>query len=1192
MTPDEMRLYLMDKGATKPAIPKHERKANLDKFLQPSVEKGVMYHATPADFNQFRNNPRGMHFVTPDLSFANNHLHGQQDRDDPLDSGENIMPVHVQVTNPFDYAKLSHVKNLLRQAKKQKSTLSMGQKRGVLGGNWSILEHPDIVKAVKRLGHDAMYVSEDNENNEEGLDSKNLGVFDPRKIKSAIGNRGTYDTREPDITKADGGAINAEPLGEDTVKWTSPLADTVNSHKLGSMSGEQWMSWLHANAPRNAKKEAHASGTFDWLPQQANASKEAIVKHMKANVPHIHAKKFGAYESSDPKARAKLERFYELRNEGDVRRLTSDERDEMEDLDFERQKKLKKTPPSQFDEHQLPGGENYREMTLSTTNPTGDNYIVPGGHSYGDNAADINRVLHMRMNDMPFTYHPNKKALNIEELQSDWAQQGRSRGFKKPDASVTKLAGHKWDKHIQDDYGINENAPAWGVHDAQGNRLSTHWDESTAHQLARSLNQTSKGLPSGPYVTETEDWTRLGLHNAIKEAAEKGHHAVTWTNGDEQAKRWNEEGLKHYYDTVMPSVANDILKRMGVKERVGKHFLGQHTTGIKTHHGFHMTPEIVAHIKKHGLPRFASGGDISKLKAYMLKKQGTHGAQRVERAADEVPNLENMYELQALKRAFGDDKQSAVAVINPADFERYSSPLSSSGAPQSEIDATVKYLRSAGKFSDVPYLDIHKNGIGEPIIPGSEEQLKSWRDPRIVHHNGRHRSQALTANGEKSSLVRVSPVWDLKKHLKGKTHEEYLDALHKEMAKTDHMVRPETYTLEDGRDQHRPAIALPKMFAKGGRSVEALDRESDEVPIEKRVRDALDKIHLNASGGKDAYGTGAGGRLAVDFPLSKSLTLSPYLEGSAYKPNNQNTSSQISGAGLSLTKRFAEGGKAKFLEPSAEKGRWYHGTNRNIRKFKDANRVHFVSQSPDTANQFAMREHSNGEWGDPIKLDDKEYMEYIGTRSGANVMPVHIQVKNPFDIGKPEHFKAINEHMAKKYASHPEIHENRKSELARAHQSAKDIKDLSYSTFEELEHPHTQRAIKDMGHDSFYTNELGTRNLGIYDPRKIKSAIGNRGTYDTNEHDITKSKGGLAHAFAEGGPVDIPKNILDLHAKDQQLYLDNAVNGHANRHLKLRYTNSWKRLNKAIKAHIGDDPKEVLEYHWKLQDHYNKEHGE
>ena len=1066
--------------------------------------------------------------------------------------------------------------------------------------------------------------------------------------------------------------MNAEPLGEDSVKWTSPLADTVNSHKLGSMSGEQWMSWLHANAPRNAKKEAHASGTFDWLPQQANASKEAIVKHMKANAPRIKVKKF----KNNPKPGARA-RFDELVNDGWARGLTSEEREEMDELE----QHLEGNTKTRFDEHVMPDGtqSNYREMTLSHSNPTGDDYIVPAGHGYQDNDADINRILHMRMNDRNISHpaftgnrHPSTKALNIEELQSDWAQQGRSRGF-------------KGDKPSNPD----------------------------------------KGLPKGPYVQNTEDWTRLGLNNAIKEAAEKGHHAVTWTNGDEQAKRWDNEGLKHYYDTVMPSVTNDILKRMGVKERVGKFNLG---TG-SDHHGFHMTPEIVAHIKKHGLPRFASGGDIkkmrdyianahgkyeghrferasdevphllesydpkavkklfgsgdvaralmtmnpadfekyskqlhddksaqaiasfnrgenehqrfkgtraeylahlhnikkfssvpllgvnkgeqgstestpwisghegrhrnrvlanrghktslvefvpratlkepfdpvyrdeyidaikkemalmnnrvrpeemtdesgnnvrrkiiqlpelfksggmahmatggdiSKLKAYMLRKQGTHGAQRVERAADEVPNLENMYDLKALRSAFGDDKKSAVAVINPADFEKYSSPLSSSGAPQSEIDATVRYLRSVGKFSDVPHLNIHKNDIGEPIIPGHEEILKSRRTPRIDYHNGRHRSRAMTANGEKSSLVRISPTSSMALYLKSKTHPEYLDELHKEMAKTDHMVRPETYEI-DGADQHRPAIALPKMFATGGRSVEALDRESDEVPIEKRVRDALDKIHLNASGGKDAYGTGAGGRLAVDFPLSKSLTLSPYLEGSAYKPNNQNTSSQISGAGLSLTKRFAEGGKAKFLEPSAEKDRWYHGTNRNIRSFKSINRhghlgkpdrpnIHFVSKSPDVANQFAMRGHQHPQFGEPIELNDKDYMEGMDHRSGANVMPVHVQVKNPFDIENPKHLEAIEKHLGE--MSHG---------LRSAHEDAKNQRE----NYDELEHPHIQRAIKDMGHDSFYTYELGHKNLGIYDPRKIKSAIGNRGTYDTNEHDITKSKGGLAHA--------------------------------------------------------------------------------
>ena len=651
MTPDEMRLHLMDKGATKPAIPNHERKANLDKFLEGSVAPKLYHGTMMGDIHEF-DRLFTTKFRKPSIDtvgswFSTNPGKGGAEMYAAGNEGSVIYPVHASIKNPHR----TTFNQMARRARLLHNGVDDGRKIG----------KPEVDayrEWLSNRGQDGIVIQHDKSNpgGNEFKEQDAWVALHPHQVKSATGNRGTYDPKEDDMSKADGGAINAEPLGEDTVKWTSPLADTVNSHKLGSMSGEQWMSWLHANAPRNAKKEAHASGTFDWLPQQANASKEAIVKHMKANAPRIKVTKF----EDSPKLRKQrtdtqqvIERMAELENEGWVRGLTSSERDEMEELESKlpsAYRTMEDTPKTKFAEYQLPGGENYREMTLSHSNPTGGDYIVPAGHGYQDNAADINRVLHMRMNDMPFTYHPNKKALNIEELQSDWAQQGRSSGF-------------KGDKPSNPD----------------------------------------KGLPKGPYVQNTEDWTKLGLHNAIKEAAEKGHHAVTWTNGDEQAKRWNEEGLKHYYDTVMPSVANDILKRMGVKERVGMHFLGKHTTGIKTHHGFHMTPEIVAHIKKHGLPRFATGG----------------------------------------------------------------------------------------------------------------------------------------------------------------------------------------------------------------RSVEALDRESDEVPIEKRVRDALDKIHLNASGGKDAYGTGAGGRLAVDFPLSKSVTLSPYLEGSAYKPNNQNTSSQISGAGISLTNRFDRGGTTR-----------------------------------------------------------------------------------------------------------------------------------------------------------------------------------------------------------------------------------------------------------------------------------------
>ena len=77
----------------------------------------------------------------------------------------------------------------------------------------------------------------------------------------------------------------------------------------------------------------------------------------------------------------------------------------------------------------------------------------------------------------------------------------------------------------------------------------------------------------------------------------------------------------------------------------------------------------------------AEGGDVSihKLRNYILQHEGTYGAQRLERAFDEIPNLEDMYDENALKRAFTGDGQNTnlLARINPADFEKYAVGLNS-----------------------------------------------------------------------------------------------------------------------------------------------------------------------------------------------------------------------------------------------------------------------------------------------------------------------------------------------------------------------------------------------------------------------------------------------------------------------------------------------------------------------------------
>jgi len=48
-----------------------------------------------------------------------------------------------------------------------------------------------------------------------------------------------------------------------------------------------------------------------------------------------------------------------------------------------------------------------------------------------------------------------------------------------------------------------------------------------------------------------------------------------------------------------------------------------------------------------------------------------------------------------------------------------------------------------------------------------------------------------------------------------------------------------------------------------------------------------------------------------------------------------------------------------------------------------------------------------------------------------------------------------------------------------------------------------------LGFDSFYVQERGMKNLGVFDPTDVKSLF-NRGSYDPTTQDISKRQGGLA----------------------------------------------------------------------------------
>jgi hypothetical protein len=232
--------------------------------------------------------------------------------------------------------------------------------------------------------------------------------------------------------------------------------------------------------------------------------------------------------------------------------------------------------------------------------------------------------------------------------------------------------------------------------------------------------------------------------------------------------------------------------------------------------------EIEAEIKRMAAktPMIMKPSTLTELKKIVQQEKGGYGARRLERAADEIPNLEKLYKEEALKEAFLGDNARALMTMNPADFEKYASPIvdrtrhwGSKGEndpdkfnlPTAEY---IKYLRTVGPFDDVPFLEINKQEQGLPLIPF------------ISGHEGRHRSRALASQGEKTELVQLLPRAELREPFPRRSQQEYIDALKQELEMTNNMVDPQEYWASDVFAKNPrirlPTTKLPDIYAKGG----------------------------------------------------------------------------------------------------------------------------------------------------------------------------------------------------------------------------------------------------------------------------------------------------------------------------------------------------------------------------------------
>lgn len=236
---------------------------------------------------------------------------------------------------------------------------------------------------------------------------------------------------------------------------------------------------------------------------------------------------------------------------------------------------------TKFSKFTLPGGTNYREVLLTlptSSDVTERKSLAKTGQSrpltdaemarYGElkgktsdqptfkssHYEEPNILAHIRLNDR--TDADGKKVLFVEEIQSDWHQQGRKGGYKNPDEDKRKIAERENSradyKNLVDSVKVEfeERLKKAGLSDAERANVMDNQppikmaqtigrgDEFKAavQRMSDANDYVSKAVPDAPFK---KTWQDLALKRILAMAADGGYDKVAWTTGEQQAERYD-----------------------------------------------------------------------------------------------------------------------------------------------------------------------------------------------------------------------------------------------------------------------------------------------------------------------------------------------------------------------------------------------------------------------------------------------------------------------------------------------------------------------------------------------------------------------------------------------------------------------------------------------------------------------------
>ena len=203
------RLSNLNQWAGNTQLRYKEGQLDIRGFEAISGELIPFYHATDAkdDFNYFLTNPfpgTGAVYASPSpeeaqriaFQYGNTQTGTSSVRNLNPNEGSRVLPVYVRAENVWDYESADDIDIVYQEIQKQKSTAeALKFKNGVAEQNYKPIE--DNIDIIESLGYDGFFIMEPTTS---GNSAKNIGVFDPNQLKSAIGNDGSFSTTDDNIT--------------------------------------------------------------------------------------------------------------------------------------------------------------------------------------------------------------------------------------------------------------------------------------------------------------------------------------------------------------------------------------------------------------------------------------------------------------------------------------------------------------------------------------------------------------------------------------------------------------------------------------------------------------------------------------------------------------------------------------------------------------------------------------------------------------------------------------------------------------------------------------------------------------------------------------------------------------------------------------------------------------------------------